>query len=207
MMSYTGIVYMCVYVVSSVLDAGVSTQGGGQPIHGEFSFLLCCTSFVNYDLPLSCPCPCPCRSTCRDADGVDSDLRKKISDRLPSIEDQELAAVATTASASSDAEAADGKGAPVRISLTPATLARALPHIRRVMGRGSGSGSGGGEAARGSALGLLRGGGLVFPESRATAVAAMKHGEVGGWLGGWVCAQDGGVVSFFWVSRKALRLV
>lgn len=132
---------------------------------------------------------------------MDPDLRKKISDRLPSIEDEEQAAAAAAASEAAtktNTTAADAKGAAAaRVTLTPATLARALPHIRRVMGHGGGDGSGSGDGEgggagrqsarlRGSALGLLRGGGLVFPEARAAAAAAMKHGEVGAWEAGWL---------------------
>lgn len=120
-------------------------------------------------------------SVCRDVDGVDPDLRDKISDRLPSIEDQEQAAVALAAAVVATARdsSADGRGedtavkGAARVTLPPATLARALPHIRRVMGNNGQAGS-----VR-SALGLLRGGGLVFPEGRAAAAAAMKHTEVG----------------------------
>eukprot|EP00752_Nemacystus_decipiens_P011015 g9788.t1 len=121
------------------------------------------------------------RAVVRDVDGVDPDLREKISDRLTSIEDQDQVADATLAAAaaargSSEEEPqadAAGKGAAgaARVTLTPATLARALPHIRRLTGNDGQTGSGRG------ALGLLRGGGLVFPEARAGAAAAMKQTE------------------------------
>eukprot|EP00903_Cladosiphon_okamuranus_P007135 g6930.t1 len=131
------------------------------------------------------------RAVVRDVDGVDPDLRDKISGHLPSIEDQEEAAAAVAAAAapppppptrggSADGLRADTAGtgaaaaaaaAAARVTLPPATLARALPHIRRVMGNN------GQEGSVRSALGLLRGGGLVFPESRAAAAAAMKHTE------------------------------
>ncbi len=120
---------------------------------------------------------------------MDSDLRAKISDSLPSIEDQENAAATAASEAAATATAAaapaggggrdeataagvaGGNGAArPKVTLTPGTLARALPHIRRLAGSGQAG------SVRG-ALGLLRGGGLVFPETRATAAAAMKQTE------------------------------
>lgn len=131
---------------------------------------------------------------------MDSDLRGKISDSLPSIEDQENAAatVASEATAAATAAAATAAAAPAggggrdeattagaagenggaasvagapRVTLTPGTLARALPHIRRLAGSGQAG------SVRGT-LGLLRGGGLVFPETQAAAAAAaMKQTE------------------------------
>lgn len=123
----------------------------------------------------------------RDVDGVDADLRDKISERLPSIDDQEQAAEAAAAASAAAAAAAArdsredcpgadttgaGSAAAARVTLTPATLARALPHIRRLTGNDGKTGS-----VRG-ALGLLRGGGLVFPAARAATAAAMKQTEV-----------------------------
>ncbi|CAM9656913.1 unnamed protein product [Ectocarpus sp. 6 AP-2014] len=123
----------------------------------------------------------PC--TRRDVDGVDSDLREKISERLPTIEDQEQAAAAAAAASAvttEEAESAPAGGAragAARVTLNPATLARALPHIRRLMARGSGEGGDGHAASVGGLLGLLQGGGLVFPDARGAASAGMKHGE------------------------------
>ncbi|CBN75474.1 conserved unknown protein [Ectocarpus siliculosus] len=45
------------------------------------------------------------------------------------------------------------------------------------MARGSGEGGDGHAASVGGLLGLLQGGGLVFPDARGAASAAMKHGE------------------------------
>ncbi|CAN0076333.1 unnamed protein product, partial [Ectocarpus sp. 8 AP-2014] len=123
----------------------------------------------------------PC--TRRDVDGVDSDLREKISERLPTIEDQEQAAAAAAAASAAtpeEVESAPAGGAragAARVTLNPATLARALPHIRRLMARGSGEGGDGHATSVGGLLGLLQGGGLVFPDARGAASAAMKHGE------------------------------
>lgn len=47
------------------------------------------------------------------------------------------------------------------------------------MARDSGEGGDGHAASVGGLLGLLQGGGLVFPDARGAASAAMKHGEVG----------------------------
>lgn len=113
---------------------------------------------------------------------MDSDLRDKISDRLPSIEDQEQAAAAAAARDSGGeapgaaTEVGGGAAAPARVTLTPATLARALPHIRRLTAESGGDGGQTGSVR--SALGLLRGGGLVFPEAHAAAAAAVKQTEV-----------------------------
>lgn len=120
----------------------------------------------------------------RDVDGVDSDLREKILERLPTIEDQEQAAEASAATAATSEEAESTpagrtRAGAARVTLNPATLARALPHIRRLMARGSGETGDGHAASVGGLLGLLQGGGLVFPDARGAAAAAMKHGEVG----------------------------
>lgn len=110
---------------------------------------------------------------------MDADLRERISDRLPSVEEQAADATAAAAPVPAEAAAAGKREAPARVTLPPTTLARALPHIRRLMGRGDGEG-GGGLASVGGTLGLLRGGGLVFPEAHAAASAALKQTEVSG---------------------------
>ena len=59
------------------------------------------------------------------------------------------------------------------IALPPSTLAKALPHMKRLMPRG-----GEGAVAKGRGmLELLQGGGLVFPDAPGNR-AALKQGDV-----------------------------
>lgn len=80
----------------------------------------------------------------------------------------------TAAASSGDSEENGAAKQSGTLSLPPATLAKALPHIRRLMPREEG------EAAA-SALELLRGGRLQFPDKRVAGASA-KVGEVRGFI-------------------------
>lgn len=102
----------------------------------------------------------------RDVDGVEADLRRKIADHLPPIDD-EHDPLAAKKPRYSDAAESGGDQQSQGVSLPPATLAKALPHIRRLMPPVGGGGM----------LALLKGGGLVFPD-KPSNTPPLKQGEV-----------------------------
>lgn len=86
----------------------------------------------------------------RDVDGVDAELRRKITEHL----DRDLGTD----------EMEDGK-AVMKRALPPSILAQVVPHVRRLRPPGEGG-----------LFRMLRGGRLVFPDAR---VLPPKVGEVG----------------------------
>lgn len=128
---------------------------------------------------------------------MDAELRKAIAKHIPSIEDQENAIAVDAvvrrgveeakkeAGGDGDSKAKPGLHPlrPGAVALPPATLARALPHLRRLMPR-RGDSSNGGKGVNGEgervlgALDLLQGGRVVFPMARKAAEAPLKEGEV-----------------------------
>ena len=130
----------------------MQTNGGGKSTH----------------IPLPTPLNPFYSPSHRDVDGVDADLRRKIAEHLPPVEDgQDTVASVTAVGCTDAAERGGERRSSAEVSLPPATLARALPHIRRHLPPGE----------TGGMLALLRGGGLVFPDKPSNA-PPLKQGEV-----------------------------